>query len=78
MWEANLDAGCIEMTRIDLDALDGCLHERIQRCFEGFWRETGIRVRVLVLREATVSIRMSQDEAGPRHVTVEGSEGSRH
>ena len=40
----------------------GCLHVRIQRCFQGFWRETGFRVRVLVLREATVSIRMSQDE----------------
>ena len=50
----------------------GCLYERIQRCFVGFWRQTGFRVRVLVLREATASIRMSQDEAGPRHVTVEG------
>ena len=60
--------GCIER---------GCFYERIQRGFQGLWRGTGLRVRVLVLREATVSIRLSQDEAGPRHVTVEGSEGSR-
>ena len=74
----NLDAECIEMTSIDLKCIGRrCLYERIQRCFQGFWRETGFRVRVLVLREATVNIRMSQDEAGPRHVTVEASEGSR-
>ena len=80
MWGGDLDAGSIEFGAGGIDLNDigrVCFHVRIQRCFQGLWRETGFRVRVLVLREATVSIRMSQDEAGPRHVTVEGSEGSR-
>ena len=47
------------------------LEEVIQRCFREFSKKQGLRVRVLVLRE------MSHDAAGPRHVTVEGSEGSR-
>ena len=32
------------------------LSEIIQRCFREFWKKQGLRVRVLVLREATVSI----------------------
>ena len=32
----------------------------IQRCFREFWKKQGLKVRVLVLREATVSIRMSR------------------
>ena len=40
---SNLDAGCIEMTSIDLDALDvdALTNGRIQRCFQGFWRQSG-------------------------------------
>ena len=52
------------------------LEEVIQRCFREFWKKQGLRVPVLVLRE-TENIRMSQDAAGPRHVTFEGSGGSR-
>ena len=74
--EVNLDAGCIKMTNVDLNALDvGCdLFEIIQRRFREFWKKQGLRVRVLVLREATVSIRMSQETEEPRHGTVEGFE----
>ena len=52
--------------------------EVIQRCFREFWtkKKRGLRVRVPVLRE-TENIRMSQDAAGPRHVTVEGAEGNK-
>ena len=52
------------------------LFKIIQKCFWEFWKKQGLRVRVLVIRE-TQDIRMSQDAAGPRHVTVERSEGSR-
>ena len=67
----NLDAGCIGMTSVDLNALDA---DVIQRCFREFWKKQGLRVRMLVLREATVSIRMSQETEEPRHGTVEGFE----
>ena len=48
--------------------------EVIQKCFREFWKKQGLRVRVLVLREATVSIRTSQETEEPRHGTVEGFE----
>ena len=38
----------------------GCLGEVIRRCFLEFWKEQGLRDRVLVLRE-TENIRMSRD-----------------
>ena len=54
----------------------GCLGEFTRKCFREFWKEQGLRDRVLVLRE-TERIRMSQDAEGPRHVTVEGFENGR-
>ena len=45
------------------------LFKIIQRCFREFWNKQGLKVRVLVLREATV--RMSQETDEPRHGTVE-------
>ena len=54
----------------------GCLGEFTRKCFREFWKEQGLRDRVLVLRE-TEKIRMSQDAEGPRHVTVEGFEDGR-
>ena len=50
------------------------LVEVIQRCFRELWQKQGLTVRVLVSREATVSIRMSQETEEPRHGTVEGFE----
>ena len=50
------------------------LFKIIQGCFREFWKKQGLRVRVLVLREVTVSIRMSQETEEPRHGTVEGFE----
>ena len=38
------------------------------RCFREFWKDQGLKVRVLVLREkVTANIRKSQDAEGPRH-----------
>ena len=50
----------------------GCFHERIQRCFQRFWQETGLRSSVLVLREErSSSFRLSQEAKGQRQWKVE-------
>ena len=55
---------------------DGCQHDCegvTQRCFRESWKEQGLKVRVLALRERVIAnIRMSQDAEGPRHETAEG------
>ena len=48
----------------------------LEGAFRKFWREQGLRNRLLVLRE-TENIRISQDAEGPRHVTGEGFEDDR-
>ena len=65
-------SGCWMHRKTSIDLIASDVDAFTKGCFSGFWRETGFRVRMLVLREATVSIRMSQGEAGPRRVTVEG------
>ena len=52
---------------------DECQHDyewTTQGRFQEFWKERGLRVRVLVL----ANIRMSHDVEGPRRETVEGFE----
>ena len=49
-----------------------CFHERIQRCFQRFWQEAGLRGSVLVLREErSSSFRLSQEAKGQRQWKVE-------
>ena len=61
--KANLDAGCIEMTSINLDALDV---DAFTKGSKGASKDSGEK-------QDSEFVRMPQDEAGPRHVTVEGS-----
>ena len=77
LWnDARPVAPMLEVVAILLNTKDEKAH-RFECIGRGLPRILARRVRVLVLREATVSIRTSICEPGPRHVTVEGSEGSR-
>ena len=50
----------------------GCLHERIQECFQRFWQITRLRGPVLVLRDVwSSSFRLSQEAEGQRKWKVE-------
>ena len=64
-----LDTNGVMVEAGDAMDVDVIFEEFIQRCLREFWKKQGLRV--------DVNIRMSQDAAGPLHVTVEGSEGSR-